>query len=566
MLQEIIVNNAMKMQLMILFQSDISAYRFNEMQRLYDATHISTSRLLDQLHKHRPGFSNMLDTVFIDIAYILIDEITENEDIESLFEELYDKRYPDAKKYYKRIENEYNNQSAMYQAFQTALRYYIRGAKENYYRNPEFILFSYYIYKSKHLRENEIYIEKLLMRDAEAWVTCQAENNEEYLLGDYQFRFTVSPGDSPETIFDSKMFEKFVRQTKKRIAGYLSVSEENLNNYIHSQLKNDLEDDGFSYLVGNDIPGLTNISTIHVIQDNYGTAQWFHTIESTKGQYKGSFSYRPDIDKIFKAYCRSRVEMEYLQRIKKKAGFPKSALLKACRSESPEIDYRAICYLYNIDIVYQMFRKMQERYYADFSWEQVTKKNALIRNNEVIEDLRHMLQDKENTIASLSRENEFLNSGIRKQDNSSAISHLQELQKLSKIIRQKDDEILLLNKKLAMQEEFIDMLNTPVEDTRDSVDQKDISVLQAKRYLFVGFADEALPDLRKVFPNSVFMNTENIVISNINVDAVVYLIRYMSHGMLYKIRSEAKLADTPFIYCNGRSLNSVYSDMLMSLS
>lgn len=125
---------------------------------------------------------------------------------------------------------------------------------------------------------------------------------------------------------------------------------------------------------------------------------------------------------------------------------------------------------------------------------------------------------------------------------------------------------MLLNKKLAMQEEFIDMLNTPVEDARDSVDQKDISVLQAKRYLFVGFADEALPDLRKVFPNSVFMNTENIVISNINVDAVVYLIRYMSHGMLYKIRSEAKLADTPFVYCNGRSLNSVYSDMLMSLS
>ena len=229
------------------------------------------------------------------------------------------------------------------------------------------------------------------------------------------------------------------------------------------------------------------------------------------------------------------------------------------------MDYQAVCYLYNIDIVYQMFREMQERYYADFSWEQVTHKNELTRNIEVIEDLQRVIRDKESAIASLSRENEILNSGIRKQDDSSAVSHLQELQKLSKTIEQKDDEISRLTERLALQEEFIEMLNSPGGDDAEE-EQINVSELQAKRYLFVGFADEALPELRKVFPNSVFLNTDNTIISNVRVDAVVCLIRYMSHGMLYKIRSETKLKNTPIIYCKGRSLNSVYSDMRILLN
>lgn len=55
--------------------------------------------------------------------------------------------------------------------------------------------------------------------------------------------------------------------------------------------------------------------------------------------------------------------------------------------------------------------------------------------------------------------------------------------------------------------------------------------LQSKKYLFVGHMDNDFQKLKKKFPNSVFMteNTDNI--SNINVDAVVYLIKCMSHSM-----------------------------------
>ena len=99
--------NARKMQLMKLFQSDILNIRLNEIQKLYDAAHITTARLLRQLHRHDAGMTDMLNSVFADIAYILIDEIIQNREFEDLFYELYDKRYPNARKQYEKNERKH---------------------------------------------------------------------------------------------------------------------------------------------------------------------------------------------------------------------------------------------------------------------------------------------------------------------------------------------------------------------------------------------------------------------------------------------------------------------------
>ena len=555
MITEAIINDARKMQLLKLFQKDILSLRFNEINKLYDAAHITTARLVKQLHRHDSGMTDMLSSVFVDISYILIDEIMKNEELESFFSELYDSRYPNARKHFKKIEDK-KDKAQKIMALQDAIRHYIPRENIEYIKNPEFILFIYYTFRSISMIENEISLEKIIMEDAEAWRKRQSGNNAEYLLDDHYFIFS----DTSERIFESRMFDKFIRKTREGIADYIGVPEKDLNNRIYELLKHDVRTEDLTYLPGYGIPGITNASTLHVIQDNYGTAQWFQTITTSKAIRKGSFSYRPDIDRLFRTYCRSRVEIEFMRRLETEEEFPKSVLLKSCRSNSSELDYMAICYLYNADIVYQMFRAMQEKYYSDFSWEQVTHKNELGRSKEVIEDLRRILRDKDTSIVSLSRENKLLNAGLRKQDNSSNINHLQELQKLSKTIEQKDDEILHLKERLNLQEEFIEMLNSPADEDIER-EPVDVTKLQMKRYLFVGFADEALPNLRKVFPNSLFMNTENTVISNIQIDAIVCLIKYMSHAMLYKIRSEASLSDTPIIYCKGRSLNSIYSDM-----
>ncbi len=555
------LEDAQKGKLLHLFQCDITAFRYNEIHILYDAAHITTSRLLDQLHKHKAAISDIYDAVYVDIAYILIDEIYKNKEIEILFNELYDKRYPEAVKYVNKIEGRYSSgKDSMFRAFQSAILHYIPGASKQYVDNPEFSYFVYKAYNSDKLMKQDLLSEETVSYDAMTWRVRQ-HGNAEYALNENKYTYT----DTSEKIFESKMFAKYVRKTREGIAGYLGVSEDKLSGYIIPLLQHDIRKEDLSYLPGTGIPGYTNASTIHVIQDSYGSAQWLQTITSSRGIRRGSKAYRPDIDRLIVTLCRSHVEIDFLERINKGEDYTKSAILELCKKVAPERAFQAVCYLYNIDIVYQMFREMQERYYADFSWEQVLQKSLLSRNNEVIEDLRSIVRKKEETIISLNRENEALSAGIRKKEGMSAIPFMQETQKLIKTIEQKETEIDRLKEKLSQQEEFINLLNSPgnEEDTQREIN---LAELQTRKYLFVGFADESLPELRKVFPNSVFMNTDNTAIANVQVDAIVFLLKFMSHGMLYKVRSESKLEGKTCIYCKGRSLRSVYYDMSTALS
>ncbi len=61
--------------------------------------------------------------------------------------------------------------------------------------------------------------------------------------------------------------------------------------------------------------------------------------------------------------------------------------------------------------------------------------------------------------------------------------------------------------------------------------------------------------------NNVFMteNTDNI--NGINVDAVIYLIKCMSHSMYYKVQNQFGASGMPFIRYNGNNLELLYQEM-----
>ena len=131
---------------------------------------------------------------------------------------------------------------------------------------------------------------------------------------------------------------------------------------------------------------------------------------------------------------------------------------------------------------------------------------------------------------------------------------------MAKTIDLQKDEILALKKQMESKEEYIRLLQNKEEDeVKDAVD---VTVLQAKRFLFVGYINEVLPELRRRFPNSIFMDNESVSISNIKVDAVVMIIKYMSHGMYYKVCSSKVSKEVPIIHCNTKNINTVYSKML----
>ena len=87
-----------------------------------------------------------------------------------------------------------------------------------------------------------------------------------------------------------------------------------------------------------------------------------------------------------------------------------------------------------------------------------------------------------------------------------------------------------------------------------------MAIIRTKRYLFVGYP-EALAELRREFPTSIFMTSETSTrLRDIQVDAVVVLTRYIKHRTYYKIRSEKNLDGVPLIYCNkSASLDNVYA-------
>ena len=131
-----------------------------------------------------------------------------------------------------------------------------------------------------------------------------------------------------------------------------------------------------------------------------------------------------------------------------------------------------------------------------------------------------------------------------------------------KKLDQKDEEIARLRKELALKDAYIELISQPDEEIATTAYDKD--AVAAHKYLFVGRWQEAYPGLKKAFPNSVFLDSPAKDISA-DVDAVVFLIKYMSHALFYKVQNAASLNDVPRVYCNNRNINNIYANIYEQL-
>lgn len=118
-----------------------------------------------------------------------------------------------------------------------------------------------------------------------------------------------------------------------------------------------------------------------------------------------------------------------------------------------------------------------------------------------------------------------------------------------------------MRQRLKYQENFINELSKGEEYFESNEEEFDISKLQEKKFLFVGRIDEAIPELKHAFPNSIFMNSETTDISNVKVDAIVMLIKWMSHSMFYKVKSANIIKEVPCILCNSKNTKLIYAKM-----
>lgn len=234
-------------------------------------------------------------------------------------------------------------------------------------------------------------------------------------------------------------------------------------------------------------------------------------------------------------------------------------LARKCIPDVREMFY-GISYMYERHLLYKLCNSMLDKQYLNFTWDSVIKGSSKDRAKDTIEDLKGTITAYEMKVETLNRSltnyKERLAAAEAKNIKASTIDIANIERRYEKALSDKDEEILRLREQLRSKDDYIAVLSTPQQE-EVSEDTITADILTSKRYLFVGCISEEYQELKRMFPNSLFMENPQYNLSNVNVDAIVLLIRNMSHKLFYKVQNAPNLKDTPRVYCNARGMKSI---------
>lgn len=133
-----------------------------------------------------------------------------------------------------------------------------------------------------------------------------------------------------------------------------------------------------------------------------------------------------------------------------------------------------------------------------------------------------------------------------------------------KKLAEKEDEILHLKEKIAIQNEYISMIENidynPIDESSTDVEEK-ISGLLMHKYLFVGRETDLLREIKKDFPNSLYMTDNKFLLQGqMKYDGIIYLVKDMDHSMFYKVQSYDRT--TARVSFNDKNKERLYSLMI----
>lgn len=517
---------------------DITGRNYERIQKLLEAEDIGSKQLADMVDKQRFVEYSFEETAFADLLCLLSNRIVLNPMLGEMFVALYSKKYCNVPQIAKSI----------------AKKGMVKNVRKMDSLSKEEVAFCYYLLMDTGDDSPWTGL------DFEAYnlLKAAAYFGEMDLTSDYEDvaerMQAITFSDTEDSVLQSKQFDMFLTRRKKEIAEFLGVEEAKINKAL-------TEDMVFS----NDIKERYNQSKTakyicsQVLVENQGGLCWL-------GDFAGNgHRYEPDIDRIIKSYYTVQVLLMYDHIMKEAGRFTKSDLAKGWETD-PERDVQGICYMYCLDVFCNMFNEMMKEYYkaffeGKFAPSDTSQKSQMLdtinEQNLVIEEQKEQIASLEKEIALL-KEQSIKNKHMEKESEKVLLECERKNQKLKRQIEKCDGDIAHLKGFIESQNEFLAMLNQTEEGEVGSVD---MDMLQAKRYLFVGKASEALPDLKKKFPGSIFMETETKDISNIYVDGIVFLTKFMSHAIFYKVRSSKIFNKIPSANCNTKNINRIYYDM-----
>ena len=387
--------------------------------------------------------------------------------------------------------------------------------------------------------------------------------------------------NSGEPIFEDPLFNKYMERRLEELSEYCNrfynrtdVTTENIYEVLldgmrrhTAQQEQPLHDKCVRTKYFQVYSGINNM--VMRTLNRLGGPQLIHVTTPTAiSEGKG---YLPDIEALvtdfYREYTRIRVFQHITDNWDKASdsgiSISKLYLSRECIPD-PAYVLSSIHFLFNIDVLNHMYEELRKKYYLDFSWE---KQNYIASEQALKDDLREMrrmLSDVQSRLDSANEKVLFYKAQAevsRTMQNSPVILARTE-SLFEKKLDQKDEEIARLRKELALKDAYIELISQPDEEIATTAYDKD--VVAAHKYLFVGRWQEAYPGLKKAFPNSVFLDSPAKDISA-DVDAVVFLIKYMSHALFYKVQNAASLNDVPRVYCNNRNINNIYANIYEQL-
>lgn len=546
-----------KYNVMQLLMTDIHNKRYSELQKIYEALNLrSNNQLVNKLLEERNVGELFTHTVYADVLLVIADYLDSRLEIIDLVDLLYSKRCPRIKNMFIDWEHQYKSVGTIKNAKKFEMSY-----TENYYlhflfyrsdvfEEPDKVLKGFDFEQDRYMLNYCFYMTDKNQFD-NAFIFCVDETEaREYLTNGGKNRV------EKEFVLHSRFFDRYLKKRRCELADFLSIEENKLDEYVHNEMKSHSKNGAMPMRSG--IAGQTEMFTRDIIADQNGGTSWYNAMTTVDNEkwYGQSIKYVPDVNRLIKNYFKSFVTAKYIEMVvEKKQGFTKLTLSRECIPDSYEIVYRTILCMYEMDVLYKMFAIMQKQYYTDFSWEKITNQDLATRYEDIISNLEQNIADKENKINGLLQKNRTLSLQITADNSKQTAPLVAENNKLLKVIENKDSEIVDLKKQLEYQEQFISEWNKT--DNEDTSKTYDLELLQNKKFLFVGHISDVLPEIKHKFPNSVFMESETNNISGIEVDAVVMLIKWMSHSMFYKVKATSALSQSKIIMCNTKNIDTI---------
>lgn len=529
----------------------ISEYQFKHnlecLQELYESAGFKDNRrLAEKLRSDRRIILGPYENMYIDMIHLLADEIMVNKGLADKYISIFEKRYKiNARSIVEKMSVDYIREQ-MGKEKVRSLERTVEKMTTKYFG----ILHSYPLAEEQFLVFAMLHM--LPIQQIAFPVKCSDDDYDEaltpFVAGDvidnmYDKQLSEKM-DWCDSFLESAVYRKFIRKRINELAEAYDTDTSGLVSMIEVFFSKDANAEE-NYL-----------RTAYMFRRHHLS---FHWKEQVLYDNNGKTKYKPDVMGIMEDYYRSFVIGYWLG--EKCSEITKADILST-KTEDPERDMDNIMGMCGIDVMCQMYQDLLDEYYMNFSFDLLSNKRMQEKYEKKLEEKEKEASVQNLRYQNLQKENERLMELVKNMGKDADAAVQQYRRETSKELETVSAENEKLKGIIQSQEEYIEALEKEEETVK--MFQKpsyDLPTLQSKKYLFVGHMDNDFGKLKKKFPNSVFMteNTDNI--SNINVDAIVYLIKCMSHSMYYKVQNMYGDSGMPIVRYNGNNLELLYQEM-----